>query len=137
MEALMDLDDDGLGDEGEVLFGGDGDTDGTGDFVEDETADIELPGLTDAAPVVPVTDTPITTDENPTPAARGGLATKTAATGDFSSEDDSPNSTKIEDGLLEGATGLDAANLEPHIALESDTVDLDDEDANVEFWRRR
>ena len=43
MEALMDLEDDGLGKDGEVVFGGDGDKGDTDSPAVDEVADIDLP----------------------------------------------------------------------------------------------
>ena len=42
MEALMDLEDDGLGKDGEVVFGGDGDKGDTDSPAVDEVANIDL-----------------------------------------------------------------------------------------------
>ena len=104
----MDLEEDGFDDEGEVVFGGYGDTCDTSSPTENEAANIDLPGRTDAAavagafPSVAVTYPPVTTDEV------RGHATETAV-----KSDESPSATTDDDNHPEGVNDSDATSKTP------------------------
>ena len=129
MEALMDLEDDGLEDEGEVVFEGNDDNGNTSSPAKDEALDSRWPGLTDApapavaSPLVAIVDLPVTRDEV------DGNATETAV-----KSDESPTATTDDDIHFDGMNASDAVGLESHIGLEGDATDLDYvEDANEDF----
>jgi hypothetical protein len=115
MEPLMDLEDNGLDNEGKVMFGSYGNTCDTSSPAENEAADIDLLGRTDAAamagafPLVAVTYPPATMDKVPSPHREGGLATVTAVKSDFTTESEA---TTDDDNHLRGATGSDDVGLE-------------------------
>ena len=129
MEALMDLEDDGLEDEREVVFEGNDDNNNTSSPAKDEALGITWPGRTDApaaavaSPLVAIVDLPVTTDE------LDGHATETAV-----KSDESPTATTDDDIHLDGMNASDAVGLESHIGLKGDATDLDYvEDANEVF----
>ena len=128
MEALMDLEDDGLEDEGEVVFEGNDDNGDTSSPAKDEALDIRWPGRTDApaaavaSPLVAIVDLPVTMDKV------DGHTIETAV-----KSDEAPCAATEDENHLEGATYSDAG-LECHIGLEGDATDLDDaEDADEDF----
>jgi len=146
MEALMDLDDDGLDDEeGEVVFGGgdDGRVEG-GPSGGGEAACADAPGGR-AAGAVPSdeADAPAATTAEASPppptAEGGGVGTGTAANGDIpSAGGTTPNDVTAEVGhRAEGAKpGSDhPSELEPDTGSEGDDdmADPDVEDANEDF----
>ncbi|KAL3775396.1 hypothetical protein ACHAW5_009953 [Stephanodiscus triporus] len=134
MEALMDLEDEqGLEDDGEVVFGGGDDGDGdcpaaAAEEEEEVAAGIDVPSRPAASTISSVVaDIPATTVEISSQ-SEGDVAAETALKSNTPSEDNTPNVTEEVGNHLEDVTGLESAN-----DFEDNMADQDVMDSNEDF----